>query len=139
MNEDEAEKRYQAFLQREKEQEAKKGLTQLQNPNPPTQLLGMQETIIELKDTYPEAVNAFEVAVKKEQEARAAEVTQALKATMKKNLLDSFYIELQIATGNEKEVAANRKLRYEFAKRFVQSHWRACVSAGLKIKDLLNV
>ena len=119
-NDEELEKKYQAFLQRE---ESKK--------SPP---IPLKDKITELTPEMiePKLIEAIE-------RKRAADITQQLKETTKKNLLDAFHIDLQIAGIHDKGIAANKKLRYDFARDFISRHWSACVAAGLRIKDLTNV
>lgn len=70
---------------------------------------------------------------------RSKEVTKQLKEASKKNLMDAFYIDIKIASEANKDIATNKKLRYDFIREFIQRHWAACIAAELKVKDFLNV
>ena len=121
MNDEEMEQKYQAFLQREKDREQK------MSP-------------IELRDAMQEVLS---VTAKLEEDAQASarskEITKKLKEASKKNLMDAFYIDIQIAMEANKDIATNKKLRYDFARDFIQRHWAACIAAEMRVKDFLNV
>jgi len=81
---------------------------------------------------------AAEIEVTPEMIQRSSEVTLQLQTVAKKNLLDAFHIDIQIASTPESPIAANKKLRYKFALEFIQRHWRASAQAHLKLRDLLK-
>ena len=70
---------------------------------------------------------------------RSKEVTKQLKEASKQNLMDAFYIDIKIASEANKDIATNKKLRYDFAREFIQRHWAACIAAEMRVKDFLNV
>lgn len=117
--EQELEKRYLEFLAREKAREKAKEAQK-----------GIPTKVLEAADV----VNLTE-----EETKRGLEVVNQARAKVRQNLLDVFYIDMQIASDADKNIATNKKLRYEFAKEFIQKHWSACIDAKIKLKDLLNV
>lgn len=95
---------------------------------------------IELRDAMREVIqNNVKEQEDEEASRRSKEVTKQLKAASKKNLMDAFYIDIRVAMEANKDIATNKKLRYAFAREFIQRHWPACIAAELKVKDLLNV
>jgi len=118
MDDDELEQKYQAFLAREQD---KKFNTQ----------------IPEGKDFTKKPIDEVKLSEDNTQALNAVNIEKLNQQALRKSIKDTFEIDLEIEVG--KVVAANKKVRYEFATKFLQKHWLQCVRAKIKLKDLLNV